>query len=77
LCSIAQPPQILVAGKPGEETVRAVCTTEPREGTLPARAATDELSGDEKLAAECDLKVATSRPAGTVGYAEVNFGIIK
>jgi hypothetical protein len=70
-------PQTLVAGKPGKETIRAVCSTEPRQGALPVRAATDELSGDEKLAAERDLAVVPDRPAGTIGYAEINFGVIK
>jgi len=70
-------PQTLVAGKPGKETIRAVCTTEPRQGTLPVRAATEELTGDEKIAAERDLTVVSNRPSSPVGYAEVNFGITK
>lgn len=70
-------PQTLMAGKPGKETIRAVCTTEPRQSTLPVRAATDELSGDEKIAAERDLTVVSNHPAGPVGYAEIEFGIIK
>lgn len=70
-------PQTLVAGKPGKETIRAVCTTEPRQGTLPVRAATEELTGDEKVAAERDLTVVANRPTAPVGYAEVNFGITK
>ena len=70
-------PQTLVAGKPGKETIRAVCTTELRQGTLPVRAATEELTGDEKIAAERDLTVVSNRPSSPVGYAEVNFGITK
>jgi hypothetical protein len=70
-------PQTLVAGKPGKETIRAVCTTEQRQGTLPVRAATDELSGEEKVATERDLTVVSNRPAGSVGYTEINFGITR
>jgi hypothetical protein len=70
-------PQTLVAGKPGKETVRAVCTTEPREGALPVRSATDELSPEEKQLVERDLTVVSSRPAGSVGFTEVNFGVVR
>jgi len=70
-------PQMLVAGKPGKETIRAVCTTEPRQTTLPVRAASDELPGDEKIAAERDLTMVSSHPSGAVGYAEVDFGITR
>jgi hypothetical protein len=69
--------QTIVAGNPGKETIRAVCTTEPRDGTSPVRAATEELSRDEKLAAERDLALVPNRPTGTVGYAEINFGITR
>lgn len=70
-------PQTLVAGKPGKETVRAVCTTEAREGTLPVRSDTDELSAEEKQAFERDLTVVPNKPAGSIGYTEVSFGIVK
>ncbi|WP_454620429.1 DUF4384 domain-containing protein [Bradyrhizobium cenepequi] len=70
-------PQTLVAGKPGKETVRAVCTTEAREGAGPVRSDTDELSAEEKQAFERDLTVVSSRPAGSIGYTEVTFGVVK
>jgi hypothetical protein len=70
-------PQTLIAGKPGKETVRAVCTTEQREGALPVRAATDELSSEEKQIFDRDLTVVSNRPAGNVGFTELNFGVIK
>ena len=70
-------PQTLVAGKPGKETVRAVCTTEARQGALPVRSDSDELSAEEKQAFERDLTVVPNRPAGSIGYTEVSFGIVK
>jgi Domain of unknown function (DUF4384) len=70
-------PQTIVAGKPGKEVVRAVCTTEPRAGTLAVRSATDDLPADEKEAAERDLTVVANRPTAPVGYAEINFGITR
>jgi hypothetical protein len=70
-------PQTVVAGKPGKETIRAVCTTEQREATLPVRAVTDELSAEEKQIFDRDLTVVSNRPAGSVGFTEVNFGVIK
>jgi hypothetical protein len=70
-------PQTLVAGKPGKETVRAVCTTEAREGSMPVRSDSDELSSEEKQAFDRDLTVVSSKPAGSIGYAEVSFGIVK
>lgn len=77
LLSGGNAPQTLVAGKPGKETVRAVCTAEAREATLPVRSDSDELSNEEKQAFERDLTVVSSRPAGNVGYTEVTFGIVK
>lgn len=78
LLSGGNAPQTIVAGKPGKETIRAVCTTEPRGGTLPVRAATDDLPDDEKQAVERDLTVVSSRPAaGPAGYTELNFGITR
>jgi Domain of unknown function (DUF4384) len=70
-------PQTIIAGRPGKEVIRAVCTADPRAGTLPVRAATDELSADEKDAVERDLAVVPNRPAGSVGYAAVDFGVTK
>ncbi len=72
-------PQTIVAGKPGKEMIKAVCTAEPREAlaSLPVRAATEELPSDEQVAVERDLTVVPSRPAGSVGYAEVDFGITR
>jgi hypothetical protein len=70
-------PQTIVAGKPGKEVIRAVCTTEPRAGTLPVRAAMDEIPAEEKDAFERDLAVVPNRPASSVGYAELDFGVIK
>ena len=70
-------PQTLSAGKPGKETVRAVCTTEPRDGTKPTRSDADEVTSEEKQEFERDLTVAPNRPAGSVGYAEISFGTIK
>jgi Domain of unknown function (DUF4384) len=70
-------PQTVVAGRPGKEVIKAVCTIEPRAGTLAVRSATDELPADEKEAAERDLMVVANRPAAPVGYAEVNFGVTK
>ena len=70
-------PQTLSAGKPGKDTVRAVCTTEPREGASAVRSDTDEVSQDEKNEFERDLTVVPNRPAGGVGYTEVSFGTTK
>jgi Domain of unknown function (DUF4384) len=70
-------PQTVVAGRPGKEVIRAVCTIEPRAGTLAVRSATDDLPADEKEAAERDLTVVANRPAAPVGYAELNFGITR
>lgn len=69
-------PQTLVAGKPGKETVRAVCTTEAREGGLPVRSDSDEVSAEEKQAFERDLTVVPNKPAGSLGYTEISFGVV-
>ena len=70
-------PQTIVAGKYGTETIKAFCTNEPQAASLPVRAATEELGDDERSALDRDLAVVPSSPAGTAGYAEVNFGITR
>ena len=37
----------------------------------------DELSVEEKQIVDRDLTVVSNRPAGSVGFTEVNFGVIK
>ena len=69
--------QTIVAGRPGKETIRAVCMTEPRTGALHVRAATEELTGDEKQTAERDLAVVPNELNGPIGYAEISFGITR
>jgi hypothetical protein len=41
------------------------------------RAATEELTGDEKQTAERDLAVVPNELNGPIGYAEISFGITR
>lgn len=68
-------PQALVAITPGQETITALCTSDPPSIPAPLKTTTDVLSADERSGFDRDLAVVPTRPTGSAGIAQISLTI--
>ncbi|MFL9827703.1 DUF4384 domain-containing protein [Rhodoplanes sp. SY1] len=69
-------PQTVLANAAGPGTLMALCTTEPPATPIVVvKSIADVLGTDERSSFDRDLAVVSSRPAGTVGFAQVSFTV--